>query len=361
MTKLVSTNSATLTEIEVLWRSGGEFAPSRVSELSRTGAFIQTSQPAEMGAGLDLRLDVPGHEISAQAVVRRVVPGQGMAVEFEFVSEEDRALLEALVHRIEMAHALQPARSGPPAPGVHPDRRSAHSPSPAQGRTPPRNRRVDRRSRFRHKFTAAVQLTESGSDKTVRAQLLDLGKGGCYVKSESPFPVGTVLQICISETGQSFQARTTVVSTEPGKGMGLTFTEIDADQIHVLDTWLATSMERRWLASNRRRSQRVMVNLPVQVKAKNNAGLEVSEETKTVSVSAHGALLRLEMNVTKGQTIVLRNPSTNDSLECSVDYLGNMQDGRREVGVSFVEPNRTLWQIAFPPADWSPQHPEAKG
>jgi hypothetical protein len=206
-----------------------------------------------------------------------------------------------------------------------------------------------------------VQLTESGSDKTIRAQLLDLGKGGCYVNSETPFPVGTVLQICISETGQSFQARTTVVSADPGKGMGLTFTEIDTDQLHVLDTWLATHMERRWLAANRRRSQRVMVNLPVQVKAKNGAGVEISEETKTVSVSAHGALLRLQMSVSKGQTIVLRNPSTNDALECSVDYLGNMQDGRREVGVSFVEPNRTLWQIAFPPADWSPQHPEAKG
>ena len=69
-------------------------------------------------------------------------------------------------------------------------------------------------------------------------------------------------------------------------------------------------MERKWLASSRRRSQRVMVSIPVQVEAKNSAGLDLVEETKTVSVSAHGALLRLEMPVTKGQTVILRNPST---------------------------------------------------
>jgi c-di-GMP-binding flagellar brake protein YcgR len=361
MTQRSPSNLEPVTEVNVFWRSDGEFAPSRVSELSRTGAFIKTSHPAAVATVLEVRLDAPDHEICAQAVVRRVVPGQGMAVEFESVAEGDRARLDALVHQIEMAHVEYASRAAAPAASAPHGRRSTQSSAPGRGSTSARNRPIDRRSRFRHKFTAPVQLTESGSVKTVQAQLLDLGKGGCYVKLENPFSLGTTLQVCITETGQSFQARANVVSAEPGKGMGLTFTEIDPDHLRVLDGWLATSMERRWLAANRRRSQRVMVNLPVHVKAKNSAGLEVSEETKTVSISAHGALLRLEMSVTKGQTIVLRNPSTNDALECSVDYLGNTQDGRREVGVSFVEPNRTLWQIAFPPADWSPQHPEAKG
>jgi hypothetical protein len=356
---MTQSNLAPLTEINVFWRSGGEFAPSRISELSRTGAFIKTSEPAAIGTAVDVRIDAPDREICAQAVVRRLVPGKGMAVEFESVAAEDRARLDALVQQIELAHLSQTALLAPPAPSAAHRRRSAQSSTPAQ--TSPRNRRKDRRSRFRHKSTATVKLTESGSTQSVQAQLSDLGRGGCYVKLLDPLPVGTSLEVSITDSGQSFQARANVVNAQPGDGMGLTFTDIDPDQLAVLDGWLAISMERRWLASSRRRSQRVMVNLPVHVKAKNSAGLEISEETKTVSVSAHGALLRLEMSVTKGQTIVLRNPSTNDALECSVDYLGNTQDGRREVGVSFVQPNRTLWQIAFPPADWSPQHPEAKG
>jgi hypothetical protein len=103
-----------------------------------------------------------------------------------------------------------------------------------------------------------------------------------------------------------------------------------------------------------------MVSIPVQVASKNAVGAEVIEQTKTVSVSPHGALLRLEASVMKGQTVVLRDPSTGEAAECSVVYLGNMQDGRREVGISFVQPNRSLWRITFPPADWSPQHPDAK-
>ncbi len=284
-----------------------------------------------------------------------------MAVEFELITEDDRERLDALVREIEVAHVLQVARSASPPPGIPLGHRSVQTPTRAEAAQHPRNRPIDRRSRFRHKSTATVELTASESAQSAQAQLADLGRGGCYVKLKTPFPLGTDLEITITENGLSFRALANVVSADSGKGMGLTFTAIEPDQLAVLDGWLAISMERRWLASNRRRSQRVMVNIPVHVAAKNHKGLDIVEETKTVSVSAHGALLRLEMTVTKGQTIILRNPSTNDALECSVDYLGNTQDGRREVGVSFVLPNRTLWQIAFPPADWSPQHPHAKG
>ena len=272
---------------------------------------------------------------------------------------------DAMVQRIEVAHASPAARSAaPPAPVAAFQLPVLRPPPTVEAlcprRSEPRNRGVDRRTRFRHKFAAPVHITPSGSGQTVQAQLSDLGKGGCYVKLEKPFPVGVSLEITITENGQSFQARANVVSSQPGKGMGLMFTVIDPTQHLVLDGWLATSMERKWLASSRRRSQRVMVSIPVQVKAKNTAGLDLVEDTKTVSVSAHGALLRLEMPVSKGQTITLRNPANDDSLDCSVVYLGGMQDGRREVGVSFIQPNSTLWRIAFPPADWSPQHPDAK-
>jgi hypothetical protein len=368
MAQLVSRSSSSQ-EIDAFWRSDGEFAPSRVIDLSRSGAFVKTPKPAILGATVYLRLDAPGGEICAKAVVHRVVPGQGMEVEFEIVGDDDRVRLDAMVRRIEAAYASQAARPTAPTSSPVQALRSAPSPKLAEATVPhpapaasePRKRVADRRTGFRHRFAAPVQLSESGSAQTIQARLSDLGRGGCFVKLEKPLPIETSLEVRVTEAGQSFQARAKVVSSQIGNGMGLMFTAIDPKQQVVLDGWLAISMEHRWLASSRRRSQRVMVAIPVEVKAKNAAGLDLSEDTQTVSVSAHGGLLRLEMAVSKGQTVVLRNRANDDALECSVVYLGSMQDGRREVGVTFLQPNKTLWRISFPPEDWSAQHPDAKG
>jgi PilZ domain len=347
-------------ETNVFWRSDGSFAPALVTELSRTGAFIKTSKPAPVGTALQILLDAPRREICAQALVKRVVPGQGMAVEFDSIAEQERVRLDAWLAwlgQLEKEQAVQ-ANAAPSDPQKRPA-----TPSPVQAVAPepaPRNRRVDNRAVFRYQSGAEVQLTEAGSNQTLQTQLADLGRCGCYVKLEKPFPVGTSLELSITENGQSFGARAEVVSAQPGNGMGLKFTAVDPKQLLVLDGWLAASMEARWLTSNRRRSHRVMVSIPVHVTAKNSAGIEILEETKTISINAHGALLGLQMEVTKGQTIVLHDPSTQKALECAVLYLGSTQDGLREVGVSFIRPNQTLWKVSFPPEGWSPQHPDAR-
>ena len=224
----------------------------------------------------------------------------------------------------------------------------------------PHSRSNERRRRIRHKFAAVVELTQTDSADPVQAELADLGRGGCYLKLAEPFPVGMALEVSITENGQSFRTGATVVSAQRGKGMGLAFTAIDPKELAVLDGWLAASTTRTWLDSSRRRNQRIMVNIPVYVAVKDSSGSVTSEKTKTISVTAHGALLHLKTPVAKGQTLLLRNASTDDALECSVDYLGTTESGRRAVGVSFILPNRTLWQISFPPEDWSPQHPDAK-
>jgi hypothetical protein len=353
-------SSAPLGEINAFWRSDGSYRPSRISELSQTSAFIKTTQPEPVETLLQLRMDVPGREIYAHAVVRRVVPGEGMGVEFESMADDDRARLYLFVNSA--------PRSSSPASSAGSSANSATTSAPATRDPALRrgHRPVEQRGRVRYKFIATVELTESAPGRTfppVQARVTDLAKGGCYVKAAVMLPLGTELAISITGNGQTFRARAKVVSAQPGdsdQGMGLAFADIDPQQLFVLDGWLATSTERTWLAANRRRSHRIMVNLPVQVAVKNERGNDISEDTTTISISAHGALLQLQMEVAKGQTLLLRNAVTNNALECSVDYLGSTRNGRREVGVSFVVPNQTLWQISFPPEDWSPQHPDAK-
>jgi hypothetical protein len=65
--------------------------------------------------------------------------------------------------------------------------------------------------------------------------------------------------------------------------------------------------------SNRRRSQRVLPRIPVQVIARGPDNVHVYESTNTVVVSAHGALINLNLPVTLGQVIVVKIPKLERS------------------------------------------------
>lgn len=68
---------------------------SQIRDLSPTGAFIADERPFPLGRKMNLRfrLDQSGPTIEVHAVVRRVDPQIGMAVEFIELTEEADALL----------------------------------------------------------------------------------------------------------------------------------------------------------------------------------------------------------------------------------------------------------------------------
>jgi hypothetical protein len=109
-----------------------------------------------------------------------------------------------------------------------------------------------------------------------------------------------------------------------------------------------------------RRSQRVCLSLPIVVIRKGPGTNAASEETQTLIVNAHGALIQLALTVELGQLLGIRNGKTLEQLVCRVVHLGPDRTGKREVGVEFEEPSPRFWRIAFPPADWSARSPEAK-
>jgi hypothetical protein len=97
---------------------------------------------------------------------------------------------------------------------------------------------------------------------------------------------------------------------------------------------------------------RVLLSVPIQVVGKNKEGGDFAEETRTLVVNAHGALISLGEKVSAGQQIHVSNRSTNKSLECRVVYLGNPSSGKIQMGVEFVEACPQFWQVDFPPDDW---------
>lgn len=105
--------------------------------------------------------------------------------------------------------------------------------------------------------------------------------------------------------------------------------------------------------AERRRSHRVHIAMPVLVRGK-KAGQSFEEKTHTISVNAHGCMVRLSTPVTRAQEIYIINTKTAEELPCTVSFIGQRDGGRLEVGVEFAEPSPVFWRIAFPPEDWDP-------
>jgi hypothetical protein len=101
-----------------------------------------------------------------------------------------------------------------------------------------------------------------------------------------------------------------------------------------------------------RRSMRVLLSIPVQVTGVCSDGQEFKEDTRTLVVNAHGALIALASAVAAGQQVNLTNRSTRDTRECRIVYLGNANAGKIQMGIEFVEPSATFWRVDFPPDDW---------
>src|ERR1700674_5221458 len=91
--------------------------------------------------------------------------------------------------------------------------------------------------------------------------------------------------------------------------------------------------------AERRRSERWPLTLPLVVRGVSLDSKSVREETFTLSISAHGALVALATTVTLGQALFLRNPQTQDEAGAWVTRFGLPQGGLAQVGIEFVRPD----------------------
>lgn len=103
----------------------------------------------------------------------------------------------------------------------------------------------------------------------------------------------------------------------------------------------------------RRRSERVLVDLPLIVSGETTDHRAFLEETFTVTVSAHGALMMLAAKVKVGQKLLLTNPSNQGHREARVAYLGHPHAGLSQVAVEFVRPAPDFWLLNLHPKDWA--------
>jgi PilZ domain len=84
----------------VSWYGGDLQLFSRVKTLGMGGLFISAPNPPPVGTKLRLAFEVPGGSVWAEAVVRDIIPGEGLGVEFTRMDLGDKLLLQKLLNRL---------------------------------------------------------------------------------------------------------------------------------------------------------------------------------------------------------------------------------------------------------------------
>ncbi len=112
--------------------------------------------------------------------------------------------------------------------------------------------------------------------------------------------------------------------------------------------------------SSRRRSQRVLMKVGVTIRGMDARGEVFQEETDTLAINIHGALVHLKTKVKNGEKVHLLHKMTTEEQECVVAFLGTYRSGKAEVGLEFSTAQPNFWRVKFPPEDWTPRHPEAR-
>ena len=103
---------------------------------------------------------------------------------------------------------------------------------------------------------------------------------------------------------------------------------------------------------NRRRSERVTLQIAVSVRLEMSGGVPVEVKAFTQMVNAHGGCLELPVRLLANQKITLVNPQTRNAAGCRVVRVEKESEASYPTSFEFDEPNPRFWPISFPPADW---------
>ena len=84
----------------VSWYGGDLQLFSRVKTLGMGGLFISATDPPPVGTKIRLSFEVPGGHVRAEAIIRNIIRGEGIGVEFTRMDLGDKLLLQKLLNRL---------------------------------------------------------------------------------------------------------------------------------------------------------------------------------------------------------------------------------------------------------------------
>ncbi len=98
-----------------------------------------------------------------------------------------------------------------------------------------------------------------------------------------------------------------------------------------------------------RRSDRLMLAIPITISGKDAAGEVFTEPSRTLVIGKHGGLIAASRKLASGSVIAIRNPALTRLARARVVSVSNTCNGEAafEVGVE-VSSAAALWPVAFP-------------
>jgi hypothetical protein len=103
---------------------------------------------------------------------------------------------------------------------------------------------------------------------------------------------------------------------------------------------------------NRRRSERVLLQVRVIVETEFEPGMRARVDAFTLVVNAHGGLLEINLRLTKGQKLLLSNLAFGVEERATVVAVGSAHENSFTAAFEFDNPAPQFWPISFPPKDW---------
>jgi hypothetical protein len=103
----------------------------------------------------------------------------------------------------------------------------------------------DRRTSPRMKCASSVEVYPIGETAPIRTRTADLSLGGCFLEMPNPLPKGAHIKIALWVKDFKIWANAEVVSSTPGFGIGVKFTEITEQDRHQLKEFLESMVRIR--------------------------------------------------------------------------------------------------------------------
>lgn len=105
--------------------------------------------------------------------------------------------------------------------------------------------------------------------------------------------------------------------------------------------------ERKLRRGRRRRTERVVVQMPVQLGGASETGQPFFENTETLTLSQGGASILSKRKLVPGQEIIMRRPDTRKEARIrAVAKIGDRPEGY-VYAVEFLDPQVNLWEMKF--------------
>ena len=105
--------------------------------------------------------------------------------------------------------------------------------------SPSNEPRLERRTVPRYSIIATAEAVEPTSSVRIVGRVSELSRKGCYLDALNSLPVGTSVQITISRDQGTFHSPARIIHVQERMGMGLVFVDMPADQLKLLESWLA--------------------------------------------------------------------------------------------------------------------------